>query len=306
MALITGTFGDDIITPVQITPGVTGGLPTNGADLINGREGNDVINGGQGADTIHGGAGDDILEGGAGLDIIHGGIGDDTIVSDGDGGQYFGDAGNDLMISGLGPETMHGGDGVDTIDHRAWDGGYTFDMTTGLTDWAGEMYAEFENVFMGNGNDRVTGSVVKNRINGGGGDDILAGGLGRDRLTGGAGSDRFVFGEIGRANSDIITDFTPGLDRIVLKDSLDAGLPGEVSGGIEGLLFDGGNVAGNSLVFSFAKGPGSEGFGIGVDTSTGTIYYNPTVGQPGDTQILGRVGLAAAAAMNATDFIYGI
>ena len=71
------------------------------------------------------------------------------------------------MFSGLGPETMDGGIGVDLIDHTAFNGNYVFNMATGLTNFAGESYTNFENATMGGGNDTVTGNASNNVINGG-------------------------------------------------------------------------------------------------------------------------------------------
>jgi protocatechuate 3,4-dioxygenase beta subunit len=53
----------------------------------------------------------------------------------------------------------------------------------------------------------------------GAGDDIIVGGFNSDRLTGGEGRDRFVYNTPNDA-ADIITDFTPGTDKIVLTNLL--------------------------------------------------------------------------------------
>ncbi len=88
------------------------------------------------------------------------------------------------------------------------------------------------------GKDRILGLGGNDTINGGGGDDIIQGGTGVDRLTGGADADIFVFTSIadsapnasgfisnspvfnrasGAGVRDVITDFTPGHDRIDLS-----------------------------------------------------------------------------------------
>jgi hypothetical protein len=88
------------------------------------------------------------------------------------------------------------------------------------------------------GADRILGGAGNDTINGGAGDDIIQGGAGVDRLTGGANADTFVFastadsapGASGFINNnpvfnrasgagarDVITDFTPGEDRISLS-----------------------------------------------------------------------------------------
>lgn len=71
------------------------------------------------------------------------------------------------------------------------------------------------------GNDRIYGNGGNDTLEGGSGDDLLNGGAGNDIMTGGEGQDAFLF------NSDTtfaakdfgldrITDFTRGIDKIVL------------------------------------------------------------------------------------------
>jgi len=295
---------------------------TSGANSINGGGGNDQLDGADGNDILLGGDGDDTLVGGTGQDFLYGGLGNDTITSDGDGGGYYGEAGNDLMRSGLGNETMDGGAGVDTIDHRAFNGNYTVDMAAGTTNWTvlnGERFFNFENAFMGDGDDVVGGTSGANSIYGGGGNDRLTGGLGVDTLNGGLGSDQFVYGESGVTNRALITDFSVVDDSIVLLDALDAGLPapmGPTAGGITGLAFNGGAVAGNSLAAGWLfKAAGAVApfngmaagslSGIYVDTASGDLWYNPTTLTANDSRLLARVSLGAATAMTAADFVYG-
>jgi parallel beta-helix repeat protein len=63
-------------------------------------------------------------------------------------------------------------------------------------------------LYGGAGNDRLAGGAY---------DDLLYGGAGSDRLTGGAGADTFRYTHASdsvRGASDLITDFTPGEDRL--------------------------------------------------------------------------------------------
>ena len=84
-----------------------------------------------------------------------------------------------------------------------------------------------EGVIGTNHNDTLTGSSLEDVLKGGGGNDMIEGaggndeihgGTGMDTLTGGAGADTFVFIDTGESpagtNRDIITDFTPGVDKI--------------------------------------------------------------------------------------------
>ena len=270
---VTGGAGSDILLTVENLIGsayndrLTGSTGTN---VLEGMGGNDTLSGGAGADTLHGGEGDDSilggdgndwLRGGDGIDTLYGGNGHDNIASDGDGGRYFGDAGNDRMISGVGNESMDGGIGIDLIDHTAWNEDYVFDMITGLTNIPLELYIGFENVMMGAGNDKVTGTAAANTlslgsgndtVNGGGGidwiiggvgDDRLDGGLGNDQLSGGSGGDSYVFSTaLGASNRDTLLDFNPVEgDTIILSSSIFLGL--SVLGAMNATEFGLGDVA---------------------------------------------------------------
>lgn len=68
----------------------------------------------------------------------------------------------------------------------------------------------------GGGDDLVAAGSGDDRLRGGPGDDRLAGGHGDDLLAGGGGADRFLFAPGG--GDDVVTDFRPGRDRLVLDD----------------------------------------------------------------------------------------
>ncbi|MDT3673906.1 S8 family serine peptidase [Microcystis wesenbergii] len=156
--------------------------------------------------------------------------------------------------------------------------------------------------------DALAGVGGKDTINGGVGNDTLDGGLGVDTLTGGAGNDFFRFDNV--ANRDRVTDFSVADDTIILANSLDSTLAGSINPGINGLLFDSGNVDGSVLsAAGFFKGPGFTGgasgnlSGIYVNTSNGDIWYNDSnlVG----SYLIANVGTAAATMTNA-NFVYGV
>jgi Ca2+-binding RTX toxin-like protein len=265
MANIFGTSGNDLLNSTTQPA-----MLDLAADFIDGLEGddtivalgtNDTLVGGAGNDILNGGDGNDSLIGGSGTDTLYGGNGNDIIRSDGDSGTYYGDAGNDLMYSGLGNETMNGGSGIDTIDHTIWNGDYVFNMTTGLTNWAGELYLNFENAIMGGGNDSVTGNASVNRINGGAGNDTLDGGAGNDRLFGGNGNDSLI----GGAGKDTLYG---GNDNDIIRSDGD-------SGSYYG-------DAGNDLMYSGLGNETMDG-GSGIDTIDHTIWngdyvFNMTTG----------------------------
>ena len=67
----------------------------------------------------------------------------------------------------------------------------------------------------GDGPDDLFGGDGNDTLSGGGGDDRIVGGPGDNRLEGGVGSDIFAF--YGKSfGTNVITDFTPGEDRIRL------------------------------------------------------------------------------------------
>jgi Ca2+-binding RTX toxin-like protein len=195
-------------------------------------------------------------------------------------------------------------------------------MATGLTDFSGESFINFENANMGAGDNSVTGNASANLINGGAGNDTIEGGLGQDTLTGGTGNDFFRLTEvslislpspnpINPQSRDLITDFSVPADKIILANSLDRTLTGSISPGIKGLSFVGGNVAGNVLnAAQFFKGPGLDGrplgnaSGIYVNTSDGNIWYNDA--NAAGSYLIANVGAGVAAGMTNLDFVYGV
>lgn len=126
-------------------------------------------------------------------------LGDGPARFDGRGGEITGPIrggeADDVIFAGGGDDLVFGGGGADTLHG-------------------------------GQGDDTLFGGAGADVIHGGPGDDVIFGGAGADVLTGGAGRDLFAFeavGHIGRgAQSDRITDFTPGEDRI----DLSAAIPG--------------------------------------------------------------------------------
>lgn len=70
------------------------------------------------------------------------------------------------------------------------------------------------------GNDKLYGNGGNDALVGNAGNDWLEGGSGHDTLNGGAGADSFVFRTTDSKNSDIILDFQPNIDHIVLDNSM--------------------------------------------------------------------------------------
>ncbi len=154
-----------------------------------------TIRGGDAA--IQGGSGNDFVrntgrvEGavvlGNGNDQYQGGGGQATGVIDlGDGNDLgYGGNGNEIFHGGAGDDYLYGGAGIDTAIYT---GGADLTVDLGLADaqetgQGNDKLVGIENVWSGNGADRLSGDRYDNTITGNGGDDTISGGGGRDTVT---------------------------------------------------------------------------------------------------------------------------
>src|SRR5690606_18170847 len=149
--------------------------------------------------------------------LVDGGGGNDTIRSNGDG-SYLGGAGDDLIFAGLTNtlEVLDGGSGIDTRDTTSWTGVYSINMNSGVTNYSGESFVNFENLITGSGDDWIWGTAGANviRTNGGidtvvagDGDDTVEGGADGDVLDGGAGIDLLSYAS---SNAGVTVSLAPG------------------------------------------------------------------------------------------------
>ena len=227
---------------------VTGNSAEN---LLLGGAGNDTVRGGDARDAIFGESGNDALFGDGGVDYIVAGTGNDTIDGGAGADEAYGEDGNDSISGGSDFQTdiLVGGAGNDTIDGGpAWDlmyggtGDDTF-YASQQADWVFEnanegydtviadspngyyLFANVEALTLigttpfGVGNDLanlITGNAIGNVLLGGAGNDTVDGGAGQDILWGEAGSDTFLIRK--GTGMDIIADFTPGTDRLDVRD----------------------------------------------------------------------------------------
>src|SRR5882672_8855562 len=254
MAIIVGTAGNDTITPTLVSAGVTGGVPAGAADSITGGDGNDTINGGGGADTSLGGNG------------------------------------NDYIFAVIGtPESIDGGAGIDTLDTTLFSGNYVVNLTTGLTNFAGESFINMENLISGTGSDSLTGTAGANLISGGDGNDTINGGGGADTSLGGAGND-YIFAVLGTPES---------IDGGAGADTLDTTLFGGdyVVNLATGLT----NFAGESFI-------NMENLisGAGNDSLTGTAGANLISGGGGNDTINGGGGADTSLGGAGNDYIFAV
>ncbi|MFL1524653.1 type I secretion C-terminal target domain-containing protein, partial [Pseudomonas sp. O230] len=181
---LTGTTGDDVL------------VAGTGNNVINAGDGNDVLTAGAGNNELHGGAGNDLLYSGAGDDLLDGGSGNDTAS------YAHATAGVKVDLSLLGAQNTLGA-GTDTLS--------AIENLTG---------SDYDDKLTGDShNNIITGGLGNDVLNGGGGDDFLIGGLGNNTLTGGAGADTFQWLK-GNSGHDVVTDFTPGADKLDLSQLL--------------------------------------------------------------------------------------
>jgi Ca2+-binding RTX toxin-like protein len=224
---LDGAQGDDAIDGGPGNDLLTGG---QGNDLLGGGEGNDGLSGGSGADDMAGGPGSDFTgyigrttattvtlddrpdDGGPGegddahsdIEGIYGGDGDDTlrgtdapnIVVGGPGNDSIDGAGGEDVISGdQGSDVLHGGAGTDAVSYSGAESSVTVTLDGQADDGSrGEndlVAGDVENVFGGDGPDRLVGDGGPNLLVGGAGSDTLIGGGGVDTLVGGDGDDQF-------------------------------------------------------------------------------------------------------------------
>jgi Ca2+-binding RTX toxin-like protein len=239
MGTYTGTAGGDTIIPGFISAGVVPNpvfsTPSNANDSLFGLGGNDNLDGGGGHDFVDGGAGNDLLHGRDGNDTLVGGGGTDTVFGDGGDdtlfssgfGTYSGGTGNDRIHAGLGlPEILSGGAGIDTLITTSFNGNYSIDLATGITNFVGESFILFENVIAGGGSDLLSGTGGANSMAGGGGGDVLRGLGGNDNLQGGDGNDSVR----GHEGNDVVGGGA-GFDSLTGEggtDTLDGGADGDV------------------------------------------------------------------------------
>jgi len=145
------------------------------------KDGYGALVGGRDAAKLLGTASGDLILGNHLANTIKGGKGADTLL---------GAASNDTLGGGGGKDVLSGGFGNDTL-------------------------------FGGAGDDILEGGEGDDTLKGGPGDDTLIGGPGDDVLTGGPGADEFHFSALRTIiNTNRITDFEPGIDKITIDEDI--------------------------------------------------------------------------------------
>jgi Ca2+-binding RTX toxin-like protein len=177
-ATLIGTNEEDVLRALDGGHTLKG---LGGNDSLIAGAGDDVLLGGEGDDWMSGGAGNDMLDGGTGADGMWGAAGDDI---------YYVDDANDKVYE-------RPGGGVDevrsSVDYTL--GSYAENLT--LQGQANGTGNKSDNLLIGSDEANVLqGMIGRDRLEGGGGDDIL---------TGGRESDSFVFKP--GFGHDVVTDF---------------------------------------------------------------------------------------------------
>jgi Ca2+-binding RTX toxin-like protein len=250
-----------------LTASVTTTLPANVENL--------TLTGTTVADGT-GNAGANVLTGNSANNILAGLDGNDTYVF----------VANSLLGIDTINETTTGG--TDTLDFTGTNGpirlnlGVTTNQTVVTSNLTLKLSAidGIENVYGGNGSDRLTGNNLSNALygnggadslSGGGGADSLVGGAGDDLLGGGAGNDSFVH-STGKAflNTDLgldtLLDFTTTADKLVLSKATFTALTSAIGNGFsQGTEF--------AIVEDDALAGGSSAF-IVYSSNSGSLFYN--------------------------------
>ena len=264
-----GAGTDTLINFEHLRGGVANDTLTGngGSNIITGGLGNDILNGGAGTDTASydtafGGvtvnlglagaqntvnAGTDTL---SNFENLKGSIHNDTLTGNAASNTIIGDQGNDIM---------NGDAGIDTASYETAKVGVTVSLAiVGAQNTVGagtDTLSNFENLRGGNFNDTLTGNGENN---------TLTGGLGNDTMTGGSGQDSFVFNQVlnPATNNDVITDFAPVDDTIVLENAIftQFAATGAIPAGT--FVANAGAVAGDANDFLL------------YDTTTGKLFYD--------------------------------
>jgi serralysin len=197
-------FGNDNVNGSTQTVGITV-FASGGNDTVTGSNQNDFLWGGAGNDTLTGGAGNDLVFGDVGADSLSGGAGNDTLYGDSSDTHIDGGAGTDALYwaAGTNANINVGADAVEFV--QTLGNNDTLDGSTATANLVLFVGAGNDTVTGGSGNDYLWGEAGNDILVGNGGNDTIVGGPGADRLTGGAGTDN-LFGANGSNAGDGAAD----------------------------------------------------------------------------------------------------
>ncbi len=259
---LAGTGGDaagDKLTEIENLVGSTKADDLTGNNLAN------KIEGGLGDDTISGDAGNDALDGGAGIDTLD--------------YSYLAAGQNLLLTLGRRPRTSRESSAV---------------VKNGAATLETDSVKNFENVFGGAGDDKLTGNAGNNVLKGGFGADLFVGGAGADTFYGNItnndkgdigdtvdysasntaiaitiiGNDFSIAGKGGHAEGDLLA----GINKIIGSNFNDV-LMGDVVNDVFAVTFGGG--LGDDRIGSVGNASGTNILDGGANSAAGdTIDYS--------------------------------
>ena len=239
-------------------------------DLIVGAHKNDEGGKNAGAAYVIYGALPDQAVTRTGTDIgqtIFGGAYDDTLNGLG---------GGDTLIGGFGNDQLDGGDGFDTASYFSSILGLTVSLAltpSQNTIGAGwDVLSNIENLTGGSGNDKLTGNIS---------DNVLDGGLGLDRLVGGAGNDTYIV--------DLIE--ATGKVKVILQDTI---VETSTGGTLDTVQLRGSST--NAVAVTLTAGTGIEAINASATGSsklnlTGNASRNILTGNDADNILNGGTGI---------------
>lgn len=195
----TGGAGRDILLAIENLEG------SRFDDTLRGDARSNVLTGGGGADRPSGEGGVDRLVGGAGADVLRGGTGADVMI---------GGIGNDVyLVDNKGDQVIESS-ATNPVSGRLTGG---IDRVSASIDFTMPMFVEVLVLANGAGAIDGIGNGYANTIIGNESDNFIwGGGSGADRLKGGLGADTFKLNYTTGSAVPIITDFTPGTDRLLI------------------------------------------------------------------------------------------
>lgn len=191
-------------------------------ERITGSSFSDTLVGGDVRNVMIGGDGNDRLDGRGGNDTMAGGDGNDIYTVKDAGDQVIEKAGEgdkdriNVYVDFTSPENNEYLVGVFSSVGLELTGNEGRDRISGsnLIRASDQINGRGGNDFIAGlvGDDDIMGGAGRDRLFGNSGDDVINGGADNDKMTGQYGADTFVFDL--NSGVDMITDFTPGLDRI--------------------------------------------------------------------------------------------
>jgi len=264
-------------------------------NLIMGNPGDNVLNGKTGVDSMDGGEGSDVYliavaaDHGAAEIADSGSAGSDEVrfsaTVAGTLKLFAGDTGIERAVIGTGttPNAITTGSVALNLDASELANAISLTGNSGANILTGTAYGDI-----------ISAGAGADKVYAGAGDDTLYGGLGNDTLTGGDGADIFVFNTTpsSTANKDLITDFTPGTDKVQLSLAIFRAL---------------GSAVGNLAESQFWAGAGAvKGHDaddrIVYDTNTGTLYYDADGSKPAAAIAIAVMGVSTFPELAFSDF----